>query len=243
MSLKKMMLALAAVLAFGAVTTSNAFALEAVTSPGAWYVGGTKLADGTANGAELACSIGEHEGKKFVLTSTVGTNNTPLKLTATGVECTTGTKIFNEVIGEKTEAHAEGRIRFTGVTVSEPAGCSVEGGAVETEELTAEVQMEKAGGAGKTYIKFAPKAGTTFATVPIIGCAIALEYPVKGTLFGESVNATGVEATEQKVTFSEAIQKTAGGSLTFGGKAAQLTGQGIFKLKGKETTKWKAQES
>ncbi|MGH2938112.1 MAG: hypothetical protein ACRDPE_08330 [Solirubrobacterales bacterium] len=218
MSLKKAGLALVVVLALGVASVNSATAEKAIEAEGSWYKNGTVLASGEANALALTCTVGEHEGaSRFVLESTV--IGLPLKLTATGVSCPGG-KIFNE----SGRAKATGKIKFTGVTVDEPAGCSVAGGSIESAALNSEVWMEE-NSAEKVFQRFVPASGTTLATIEFEGCALEGIFPLKGTLFGESVNSTGVEGTSQGFTFSNAINTTAGGSLTLGKSAATLTGR------------------
>jgi len=228
MSLKKLGLALLAILALGAVFANSALA-TAEESNGFWYGEGTKLAAGVKS--EIVCSqVGE-----ATLSTTVGTNNTPLKLKATATECP-GAVIFNE----SSKAKATGKIKFTGVTVVEPAGCSVVGGEVETEPLKGQIYMKGT----KVLFMFSPVSGEIFAEPEIAGCAIAGGYPTKGVVFGESTNATNFEAEEQFLNFSAAINSAAGGSLTFGGHSASITGKTKFittKIEGGITKhkKWK----
>ena len=211
MSLKKLVVALFAVLALSAVVANSAMAAATETN-GFWYKGATKLENGTAKGLAVTCSqVGE-----ATLTTTVGTNETPLKLKATSTTCPSA-KIYNE----SSKAKATGSIKFAGVTVVEPAGCKVVGGAVETEPLAGQVWMEGT----KAMFKFAPATGTIFAEPEIEGCSIAGAYPTTGTVFGESVNATNVGSTEQNLKFSKTINSTAGGALTFGKKPASIEGQ------------------
>lgn len=214
MRFKALSLAPLAILAFAAVFASSAMA-TATESNGFWYIEGVKLESGVEHAMDLSC----HSEGNFVLTSTVGSSNTPLKLQATGIACPEG-KVFND----SSKAKATGKVKFTGVTVVEPAGCSVVGVSVETEALKAQVWME----GSKALVRFAPAVGTTLAEVEITGCAIANAYPTKGVIFGESANATGVSVGEQKVTLSGAINTAAGGSLTFGGHSAALAGVGKF---------------
>jgi hypothetical protein len=226
MSLKKLGLALVAVLALSAVVANSAMA-TATESNGFWYKAGAKVAAGT----KLAVTCGNTGN--FVLESTVGASNTPLKLEATTVTCP-GAEIFNE----SSKAKATGKIKFSGVKVVKPEGkCVVTGGTVETVALKGQVWME-----GTTaYERFAPASGETFANVSIEGCSIEEVYPAKGVVFGKSVNATGVEAATQEATFSGAINTTAGGALTFGGHSATLAGTGTFKLTGGGN--WSANET
>ncbi len=214
MSLKKLGVALLAVLALGAIAASSASA-AAEESNGFWYKESTKLT--TAEPVTCA-QVGE-----ATLTTTVGKNNTPLKLKAAGTSCPGG-EIFNEA----SKAKATGKIKFTGVTVVEPVGCSVEGGAVQTEALKAQVYMEGT----KALVRFAPATGTQFAEVEITGCAIAGAYPTKGVVFGEAINPTNTLASAQNVKFSTTINSAAGGELLFGGHAAVITGETSVTLTG-----------
>jgi hypothetical protein len=147
---------------------------------------------------------------------------TPLKLTATGVGCTS---CVIKNVG--TAAKAEGTLVFSGVAVSEPAGCSTTS-TITSKALTAVVGMNSA----KTLatLKFTPTAGSTtaFATVELTGasCPIAGLYKVTGTAFAQAVNATGVFGATQEIKLSKAIQESAGAasSLKFGENSAILTG-------------------
>jgi len=101
-----------------------------------------------------------------------GNENTVLKATiagfattlqATGVEGTNSPTMMNNLSGEEHQATGEGKIKYTGVTVTNPAGCSVAGGTVTTFQL-------KATTAGQGMaLKFEPAEGTTFAEFEITG--------------------------------------------------------------------------
>jgi hypothetical protein len=233
MSLKKLGVALLALVALGAFMANSAFAANEFKEPakGAWYVGGTKLAEGTTKTLNTA-AIGTQK-----LNTTVA--GTPLDITATGVECV-GCTIKNT----GTTATADGKLKFTGVTVSEPAGCSTTS-TIETKALTAVLGMNT-GGTIAT-LKFTPEAGSTtaFATVELTGtsCPIAGLYKVTGTAFAKATNATGVFAESQEITLSKAIQEAAGTatSLKFGENAAFLTGAVKGTLTG--VTSWGGKES
>jgi hypothetical protein len=227
MSLKKFGVALLTVFVLGAIAANSAFATNAFVGGGTWNVGGPKLKEGEANAKELTTKA---NGKTSLVTSIAGVR---MDLTAPEISCL-GCKIDNTA---GTVATIDGVLSFTEVTVSEPAGCAVEGGKVETKPLTATLGM---GGAGtKATLKFVPKEGTTFALVVLTGtsCPIAGTYKVTGTQFGEASNATGVFAETQEVKTSAAIQESAGeaGSLKFGANPAVLTGA----LKGTLTSKEK----
>ncbi len=179
---------------------------------GAWYASGTKLVEGSTKSLTTA-AVGTQKLETMVA-------GTKLDITATGVECS-GCVIKN--VGAA--AKVEGALKFTGLTVSEPAGCSI-ASTITTKALTAVVGMNIAG--TLATFKFTPKEGTTFATVELTGekCAIAGLYKVTGTFFAQAKNATGVFATSQEISLSKAIQESAGTatSLKFGEKAAILTG-------------------
>jgi hypothetical protein len=66
--------------------------------------------------------------------------------------------------GEVAKAQATGELSFTGITVSEPAGCSA-ASELTTNDLVAEVITV----GGKTKVKFSPESGTTFANVSLTG--------------------------------------------------------------------------
>lgn len=130
MSLKKLGAATFAVLLIGAVMASSAFA-TATTTAAEWYTGaspGTTL----TGSKTITAKIGTNGtvGKKFVLKSTIGTNNVPVEITATGVECVS-CSIENKVAAKggvntssSVVATGTGSIKFTGVTVDTPANCT-----------------------------------------------------------------------------------------------------------------------
>ena len=205
MRARKLGVVLVAVLAMTAVAASAANASE-------WYIGATKL-----SGSE---SVKVEASEKFTLESQVlGAN---FKFTATTLECE-GCTISNP------GAKSAGKLSFTGLTVDEPAGCSV-ASPITTNALVDEVIMDPSGGEA-TFDKFTPAEGTTFVNIKITGCAAAGTYPVKGTVTGRS-NNTGVAAVKQPLTFSAAEQTTGGGSLIFWSKAATLTGKTLTNLSG-----------
>jgi hypothetical protein len=132
----------------------------------------------------------------------------------TEVQCTTlgGT-------GSLTNAAASvsgtGTIEYTGCTVTKPAGkgCVVTGGAVTTKELSATTAGQAA-----NKLKFTPKEGTEFATVPIEKCETASlnnKFPVTGSLIADTSGAT-TTTTHAGVT----TQNT----LKFGGVKAGIEG-------------------
>jgi hypothetical protein len=186
-----------------------------------WFINGTKL-----SGSETVTAKKVANETKLELTAAA----LGFKLTATGIECV-GCTIDNTVEG----GHSAGKLKFTGVTVDEPAGCVV-AGTLETSALTDVVQMGVAGHETETFDKFFtdPVEGVTppFITIKVTECAAAGSYKVSGTVTGHSANATGVESATQTLRFSETDQANGGGALTMGGKTAQLMGEVENKLSG-----------
>jgi hypothetical protein len=229
MSLNKLGIALLAVLALGALAANSAIAAEglAVTEGSAWYNGATKLAEGKTS--NLTCKLDLET--KATITTTFGTNNTPLKLQATGVECVE-TKAANVGVN----AVATGKIKFTGVTVIEPVGCTIPA-TIETFALADEVEMKK--GTEFDTVKIEPVAAATgMFEFEITGCAAVGPYVARGKLYGEPTNKTGVQAKIQTVAFSQAIQESAVGTtltgLTFGTHAAFLNALICIETEGHE---------
>jgi hypothetical protein len=242
MSLKKLGVMLAAVLALGALGASTASA--AVTTKAAeWYTGTTEAGVTTLVGSKVinaAVAVHPEIGSKGRLKGTVGANKVPITITSTGISCVECTIENKEVTGKAGKvAYGSGKIRFTGVTADTPTGCTVSSEAgVAGEILTRKLVIHgdwMAEGNEHAFIQFIPEAGETaaFAQLKLSGgecTAIAGPYNVTGTVFGESVNNTGKAATAQQAVFSPAIQTTAGASLKLGGNAAEFTGTGSFSL-------------
>ncbi len=216
--LKNIGAVLIAVLALAVMLASSASAANFETAHGTWEVNGASLVAGKG----VACEI--DPSTVITLKTTVGKYNTPFKLQATGITCPGG-EIFNE--GE--EAKFTGHIRFTGVTVLEPSGCSVEGGAIETVAVKGSVGM-MVGSSATDTVNFEPASRAEFAEFGLTGCTLAGSYPIKGRLIGQPTNVTCTEAAAQTVDFSEAIQNDAGGAFIFGNRAAQIEGELSVKL-------------
>jgi hypothetical protein len=202
---KRLGIALAASLALAAVFASSAFA-TATTTNSFWTVGGESLS-GTA---AIKCSAAEN----LALKGTVAGAETEIK--ATTLECPSGDVIKQE----GSNAIATGTLKFSGLTVVKPVGCKTNA-SITTKALTAKIYMEGT----TTYTRFAPTEGETFANIPLTECAAEGTYPVKGSVFGQAGNETGVNATNQTLTFSGTINSTAGGSLTLGSNAATISGK------------------
>jgi hypothetical protein len=235
MSLKKLGAALLAVMALGTVSASNAFAVdETVTDPASWTTDGGTLVQNTPQA--ITCSK-TASSPNFILHATVG--GAPLKLQATGVECSEAA-IKNVTVGGVHMATAEGKVTFTGVSVVEPAGCTTPA-MIKTNAVKADLLMGK-GGAGqpatsKGFVKFEPAVeGGNFTSVVIEGCAAEGKYPVRGFTIGEATTATEVHAQVQEVNGSETTAAMSG--LKFGTNAANLTGEIAVELS--SATTWGA---
>lgn len=217
MSLKRLGLALLAVLALGAVAASSATA-AATTATASWFKEATKLGEGQANGLAATCGT---VGGSLVLTTTVNAGKTPVKIEAGEVECPEG-KIYNETpVGGERMAYVTGKLVLKSLKFQEPTGCSVEGGKIETQTITGELYME---GLTTSYLRIGPASGAILAEPNVTGCAIAAHYQIKGSVFGEQELGTKVSALKQRFKFSKTINQAAGGALTWGGAEAQLTG-------------------
>jgi hypothetical protein len=236
MSLKRFGVTLLAVFVLGAIMASSAYATNEFKEPGsAWYTGaspGTKLAAGTTQTVNMEAT------GHFSFESTL--SGSPVDVTATGVQCVSCT-----ISNVGTQAHLNGRLKFTGVSLSEPDPTTCAVTAFETKALTAVVGMNTAG--TKSTLKFVPETGTTLASFQIVQsgllpCTGEGLFKLTGTIFGEAANATGVFAVGQEIKFSRAIQESAGelNSLMFGPNAGILTG--ALRATLASGTEWAAKE-
>jgi hypothetical protein len=231
MSLKRLSLMIVAVLALTAVVATSANAAVSTTAA-QWFKNGTAL-------TETGVAIQGEATEDFVFISEIG--STRIELRAMKISCS-GCTIFNKAITSKAGAVAtgSGKIVFEEVTVLKPSGCTVTGetgiaGVVATKTLSIHGDwMDTNTENKKAFIQFLPPAeSTTFAQFELSGgeCAgISGKRNVSGSVFGESVNNTGVEAAEQEIVFSPAVQTTSGAGLLLGTKPASLTGKAKFKL-------------
>lgn len=207
MTLKRLGLTFVAFLALGAVFAGSAFA-KAETTTGHWHVAGVKLTSGETR--ERKCSAATP------LTFTILYAGTKIEFEAGKLECLSGPVIRQE--GE--QAIATGKLKFSELKFLTPEGCTVEE-PITTKAVTEKVQM----GGTTPYVLFEPTEGTTLANITFGGCAIYGNYTLKGTFFGRPTDATGTESADQPLEFSESIQKTAGGSLTFLSEPVYLSGK------------------
>jgi hypothetical protein len=195
----------------GALLTIGVLAV--LSQADVWQINGTKLKTGASE--SIGCKI---KSAKITLTAVVA--GAKMKLTATGVECIEG-KIIQSGEGATGTAADSGKLKFTGISVVEPAGCTSTA-SITTNALATKILM----GAGEiAYDEFKPAvAGGSFFVLPLEECAAEGEYPLRGNFFGQG-NDTGVAAVEQPLKFSEAIQTAAGGALTLGAKPGQIEGE------------------
>jgi hypothetical protein len=221
--LKVIGLALMAVCAFAAVSAGAAQAAPQ------WKIEGTTLPVGTTQEVEISAVT------------------TPFTLEVVGLginlKCTNidGKGTINNVTtsGVTTGEDAiPAGVVFTGCEVENaPAKCQVDStsstgvtgaiGTITTEPVTTKLKTV----AGEVYDVFSPPASGVFARIMISAkegqsCAVSGNYEVKGT----AAQTLGSEAIELSSTFSAATATAAGTALTFGGKAATLTGVADFKL-------------
>jgi hypothetical protein len=202
--------ALVVVSAVGAVLAGTAFA-AATQELRNWRTGGVLTGSETIGASTVGTwkFATEVAGTKYVLEWT-------------GIECV-GCKIEN-IAGN---AWGSGQLKFKGVTVKEPAGCSVASEILTTAFQTVADYMSFT----TAYIWVVPSnVPTEFAKFPITGCSLATTLVAKGNVFLQAANTTGAYATEQEVRSSEAINSAAGGSLKVGPKNAALTGNAKLKL-------------
>jgi hypothetical protein len=130
---------------FCALGPSQAFAAH---SGNQWKIGTTLLTNGQTEGV-----VPQLASEALVLTWSF--QNKTFKMTATGLKCATGAtcQIKQVIEGEVAKAQATGKLSFTGITVSEPAGCSA------ASELTTNNPVAEVIKVGSTtYVKSRRKA-------------------------------------------------------------------------------------
>ena len=210
MSLKKLGIALGAVLAIGALLASSAFA-----SP-------------VTNKAQWVNSAGETISGNSVTCANSGAGNLQLGFTFLGspglIEAeqvsSIGALITNTEVEGVHMATASGKLKFTGLTVVKPEGCTVE--PIETVALTANLKMDSEN-SSKAYVEFKPASGTKFVTMKVRGCAFEGNYGINGVLYGEAASTTGSVAETHALRFNETT--TLLSSLSLGAEPAAFLGE------------------
>jgi hypothetical protein len=218
--LRTLGLSLLATAAIGAVLASSAFA-TATTTAANWYTGSGTLLSGSATLTASASGVTK-------IVATIG--GVPVEIQANSVSCV-GCSISNSP-----GAHGTGKLRFSGLTLVHPTAppCTLTD-PIETAALTIEADWMEGTGA---LVRFIPTTGGstgTFLTFTIGGPPASCPngtFPIKGNLFGKTTNATGTQASNQTIQFSNAINTAAGGFFAAGGNAAELTGTDILSIGG-----------
>ncbi len=184
---------------------------------GQWFVNGERL-----TGSEAAnCAAAEN----LTLSWFIGGTEVPVVYEATGIECVEGS-IFNDESGAAT---GDGSLVFTGVTLAGALGevCSVRNESITTVDLRSELYMDS-GAPEAAFEKLEPAPGReNIAVVHTEGasCPLAGNRPLKGYVFGELVNGTGVSSQTLPLRFSTEVDRTAGSALAMAGEPAYLAGE------------------
>jgi hypothetical protein len=224
MGLRRFIGVLIVVLAWSALTAAGASA-AAVTENSQWNVKGAKLAAGASEGVTCKATprVGQVAGEDNIKFE--GNLGDAVVITATGVECLphneNEARAKIEQVGNSAQDFT--RLRFTGLKMDEPPGCTIPA-AITTEPIKTEIYME----GNKVYDKYVPtNPGQKWFTLTVTGCTLEGMYKVTGTTFGlfQHVNGagatvndlTGEEHGEEMQTFSAAIDAAAGGGLMAGG--------------------------
>jgi hypothetical protein len=234
MKFGKLMAGFALALVVVAAISAAGASAAAVTEPAEWYIGASP---GSTLTEDRVLTASASTGTTFKLRSVV--SGTTLEITMTGLECVE-CKITNSPVTEKAGAVAMGRgkLKFTGVSVDTPANCTVRNGSsggaaglIETKPLVFHVDWMHE---GKWFQHWFAATSNILATFQLEGasCPLAATYNLKGTVFSQSKNNTGVQAASHEFLFSPTIQATAGGEMSIGASVAELTGSGIFSAGG-----------
>lgn len=180
--MKHLLLALVAMLAFGAVAATAA---QAETGP-FWSIEGTRLGTGATEevtGKAVTAQVLSAGGKV---------------VTCQKVEPKAGAKIIGEATGEA--GKAETTLRYSECTVTgDGTNCEVEKGEVETKALKAEL-VEDAATKKKLLVDFLPASGKTFAelkfTKPGGECEVAATKVTGIDVLAEVLTDPGNETVE-----------------------------------------------
>jgi hypothetical protein len=239
MSIKKLDLALVAVLALAAVMASSAFgAVE--TKASQWYTNGSSTP--LVGSKAVTASMIEDPGLGVLSKFNTEIGGIPIEFTSNSIECS-GCKIENK----EGAAFGSGKIIFKDVTAMTPENCTVKSeagivGEIVTKSLVIHADWMDTNAANEhDFVQFVPEAGagTTYAQFKLsgTGCsAIAGTYNWTGTLFGESVDNTGVFAAQQGLVLGSAVQTTTGSETKVGTKSWTFTGRAAFSIGGETFT-------
>jgi hypothetical protein len=200
MSLRKLGIALIAVMALGASSAPNAFAIdEAVTDVSSWTVGGVNLAQNTPKA--ITCKR-TAASENFKLETIVA--EAPFELEATGVSCSEAA-ITNVTVAGVHMAVVTGKVTMSGVKVVKPSGtsCTVPEEMIKTNLLEGILQMGKAprNKTEESFLEVKPDAAagqTRIATAKVEGCSLEGSYPITGNFYTTMTLNTKEDAVVQE---------------------------------------------
>jgi hypothetical protein len=199
---------------------ANGAMAAATTGITSWYKEGVKVAEGQANGLPLTCT----QASEFLFTTKIA--GTALKVKATGAECPES-KIYNQASAEGAMALFTGKLKFTGVSVVEPANCGI-AATVTSKPLLGALYMDEE----DSDLQLIPSSGSALMILEITGaaCTVPGAHKMNGLVYSREEKLTGEAAETQKFAFSGLINEEAGGSLTVGTEPATISGQLGVKL-------------
>lgn len=208
MGYKKLGWALLVTFVIGAASASQAVAAPSTPTSQRWFENSVAL----TGSAAVKCEV--PTGGSYGLAFEVGAVGVEIK--ATGIECVNGTISNVANMGESTF-----KLKLTGATVTTPKGCTIEKGTITSEELKARLQKE---GTETVYELIEPVAGAKekVASIPIRGCTLEGNYPLRGTQYGIASLKTGVEKVTQPFEFN--LKTSALSTLNVSGEPALFEG-------------------
>ena len=218
MRLKKLgtALVIVAALSAGFASSSQAFAS---TENAKWYVG----AGLTELKGSMSVSAEQSGSGRFVTTVSGQT----VELATSSVEC-----VFCQIENSGTSALGSGQLRFTGVTVLQPANCTTSS-TITTQALSITADWMSF---ETNYWRLVPTSGQETAffsfTLSGVSCSLKTAIIAKGSLFLQSEHATGYFASSQTLDSSASINSIAGGNFHVGTQAATLQNTLVFRASG-----------
>lgn len=145
---------------------------------------------------------------------------TPVKISATGIECVE-CKIVQIGAGKTGAANGSGTYRLTGLTVEEPLGCKI--ATTLTTNLLERSYLERTEWTLTDLHASGSETGT-LATFKLESCAAEGSFKLAGVLAGKTVRF-GIFTVAPTTSFSSSFQAEEGKSLTFAGKPATISGE------------------
>jgi hypothetical protein len=148
----------------------------------------------------------------------------PFDVQITGLGCNEASLENTTVEGV---AMVEGieKLKFTGATVVEPAGCAISESTITTNALKLKIDhhYKNEVTTKNPWSTRRPVSGETIATIKVTGCAAEGSYPLKGMFAGTLKKETGVVSTNHQEAFN--AETNEGSSLTLAGEPATITGE------------------